>query len=131
MSSSAADFNRDGKTDIVVIDVISNTIRLFLGNGDGTFQPPLKYITLTYPTQLAAADFDGDGNPDLVVVDRYSNGISVLHGQGNGKFGAASRYAANLNVSELATADVNRDGLPDLVLVTFGQVVVFDNTGMP
>lgn len=127
----AADFNRDGKTDIVVIDVISNTIRLFPGNGDGTFQPPLKYVTLIYPTQVATADFDDDGNPDLAVVDRYSNGISVLHGQGNGKFGAPSRFADSVNVSELAIADVNRDGLPDLVMVTFGQVVIFDNTGMP
>jgi hypothetical protein len=127
----AADFNRDGKTDIAVIDSVSNTIRVFLGNGDGTFLPPLKYTTLIYPIQLVTADFDGDGNPDLAVVDRYSNGFTVLHGQGDGKFGTARRYADSLNISELATADVNRDGLPDLVMVTFGQVVIFENTGTP
>ena len=34
------DLNRDGKPDLVVSNTLSNTISVFLGNGDGTFQAP-------------------------------------------------------------------------------------------
>ena len=34
------DLNGDGKPDLVVSNTLSNTISVFLGNGDGTFQAP-------------------------------------------------------------------------------------------
>jgi hypothetical protein len=52
-----ADFNRDGKPDILASDGTLN-----LGNGDGTFTTG----TSVTGTPLAVADFNGDGKPDVL-----------------------------------------------------------------
>ncbi len=38
---TAADFNGDGKLDLAATDAGSNDVLVLLGNGDGTFQPPI------------------------------------------------------------------------------------------
>jgi hypothetical protein len=43
-------------------------VSILLGNGDGTFQPPLDYATGKEPSALAAADFNADGKLDLAIV---------------------------------------------------------------
>jgi len=48
-----------------------------LGNGDGTFEPPITYNfgSLSYAS-TALADFDGDGRADLAAVD-WNAGVVV------------------------------------------------------
>ena len=59
-----ADFNLDGKTDLLAQDV-SGLLSLILGNGDGTFGNPILLIApLTTPL---VADFNGDNHPDIAV----------------------------------------------------------------
>ena len=41
---------------------------MLLGNGDGTFQAPVRYAAGTDLTALVAGDFNGDGRPDLAAV---------------------------------------------------------------
>ena len=36
-SVASGDFNGDGKLDLAVANFVSNTVSIFLGNGDGTF----------------------------------------------------------------------------------------------
>jgi hypothetical protein len=88
----AADFNGDGKLDLVTANY-GNTVSVLLGNGNGTFQAPANYPAGTNPFRLAVADFNGDGKLDLVVDDRGPIGgngaISILLGNGNGTFGVA------------------------------------------
>jgi hypothetical protein len=40
---TAGDFNGDGKLDLAVANFANNTVSVFLGNGDGTFQAPVTY----------------------------------------------------------------------------------------
>ena len=40
---AAGDLNGDGIPDIVVANRIDDTVSVFLGNGDGTFLPPVNY----------------------------------------------------------------------------------------
>jgi len=73
-----ADFNGDGKRDLAVANLNSNTVTVLLGKGNGTFQAPLTIAAGNGPAALAVADFNKDGQPDLAVADFNSNGITVL-----------------------------------------------------
>ncbi|HEX4750130.1 MAG TPA: FG-GAP-like repeat-containing protein [Bryobacteraceae bacterium] len=114
-SIAAADFNGDGLADLAVANANDNTLSIFLGNGDGTFQPAVSYPVSASgsSTQVVAADVNGDGKPDLIVV----NGIlSIYLGNGDGTFqNPAERQDLNGPVV-VAVGDVNGDGIPDLVL---------------
>ena len=62
MAVVAADFNGDMHLDLAVANYGTNTVGVFLGNGDGTFAAPANLGTGGYwPDALAVADFNGDG----------------------------------------------------------------------
>ena len=66
-SVAVADFNGDGKLDLVVGGANSdnvNVVSVLLGNGDGTFQAAVNYGAGT-GGPVAVGDFNGDGRLDL------------------------------------------------------------------
>jgi hypothetical protein len=86
-SIAIADFNLDGKADVIISNTGWNDVSLLLGNGDGTFQAPMQFYLGTgsppsLSTSLAVADFDGNGSPDVAVANGPS--ISILLNQGGG-----------------------------------------------
>ena len=80
------------------------SVGVLLGNGDGTFQPAVTYLSGGYYTQtVAVADVNGDGKADILVVNDctsptncfYTVGdgsVSVLLGNGDGTFQPAVAY---------------------------------------
>jgi hypothetical protein len=124
-----ADFNRDGKLDLAV------TGSILLGNGDGTFQGPVSYVTGgDNPQSLAVGDFNGDGVPDLAVAN-FGNifagrgaSVSILLGNSEGSFQPAVNYPFVRTGSpdlghlpgsiSVVGADFNGDGVPDLAVAT-------------
>ncbi len=66
----AADFNGDGKLDIVAPDPNLHVVHALAGNGDGTFQSPTSAGgTSQFALFGATGDFDGNGSPDLVIAN--------------------------------------------------------------
>ena len=63
-----------------------DTVTVLLGNGDGTFQPPVAYATDEDPHSVAVADLDLDGVADVVTANRFGDNVSVLLGIGDGTF---------------------------------------------
>lgn len=64
-----ADFDGDGHLDIVVANVIDQSVGVLLGVGDGSFGPATTFLSggnFTY--SVAAEDVNGDGKPDIVVT---------------------------------------------------------------
>ena len=63
---ATADFNGDGKPDLLTLEAFGDGYEVLLGNGDGTFQPPVVTV-LPSGFSLAVGDFNGDGKADLVT----------------------------------------------------------------
>src|SRR6266700_577854 len=131
-SIAAGDFNGDGKLDLAVSNYGSNSVSVLLGNGDGTFLPPLITPVGANPWYFAVGDFNGDGKLDLAVADygcpldcnsSPSNTVTVLLGLGNGTFQPAPSLTVGNGPAGVAVGDFNGDGRQDLAVAN-----VNDNT---
>lgn len=121
----AADFNNNGKIDVAVANASGNSVSVYLGNGNGTFQPPVNYPTAVgYPDALVIGDFNGDGKLDLAVALERSNQVSILLGNGDGTFGAHQEFSTGQNPVGLAIGDVNNDGKLDLLVANLTDSTV-------
>ncbi|MET0754119.1 MAG: VCBS repeat-containing protein [Pyrinomonadaceae bacterium] len=64
----AADFNGDGKKDLLTYNYASNDVSLFLNAGDGSLLPHRRYGIGSTPILGTAADFNGDGKIDIAAT---------------------------------------------------------------
>ncbi|HEX8204168.1 MAG TPA: VCBS repeat-containing protein, partial [Isosphaeraceae bacterium] len=85
----------DAINGVVVSDSAANTVRVFLSNNDGTFQPALPLAVGTSPAGVAVDDLTNDGRGDIVVANAGSNTISLLiQNAAGGTFQPARNLAA-------------------------------------
>jgi hypothetical protein len=130
LSLAVGDFNRDGKTDVVVTTNGNGqnvSMDIYLSNGNGTFRPGEKYAIPLY-SNVAAADVNHDGHVDL-VISGFASAIEVYLGNGDGTFqspipGPSSTYTGALNFG-----DFNRDGKLDIAAGTYSGIAFLAGNG--
>jgi len=117
-----ADFNRDGKMDVVVTNYEGASISVLLGKGDGTLKSHVDYATTPFPNGLTVGDFNSDGNPDLAVSvfgpiepTCVAPVLAVFLGKGDGTFRPRVDYPTGCGPDGVAVGDFNDDRKQDLV----------------
>ena len=141
---ATGDLNHDNNIDLVVAGSFlgqqpsDGMFYVLLGNGNGTFQPPVARPTgVGGAMTVAVADFNHDGSLDVATGNRswreadtscsgfaYWDSVTIVSGLGNGDFAAPSSFRLGTSNDDeeyrtthnaLVTADLNGDGWPDLV----------------
>ena len=123
---TVADFNRDGKPDIVATHDDDPLMAVLLGDGKGGFAPaPASPLKTAHPVWgTAAGDLNGDGHPDLALGTSNGNfGILIMLGDGKGGFAPAAGgpLPAGGQPGYVAMADLNKDGKLDVVSGNYGS----------
>jgi hypothetical protein len=154
LSAAVADINGDGKLDLMLgvsgfdsYGIYTNTIEVFLGNGDGTLT---RVATIPLPlgvTSIVVADMNGDGKPDLLAFETlaaygYSgppppdnanqhplNTVQVLLGKGDGTF-SLGQIIENPNSLQSYPVLPTKDGNMPFAASTLG-VGDFNGDGIP
>jgi hypothetical protein len=126
---AVADLNRDGKPDLVIINVVYSaggdpvySLLIYAGSGNGTFAqtgPTYPLNTGQYAGRAAAVDdFNGDGNPDIALSIGNPQ-LTIMLGNGAGGFTPAPAMpGVDDRPSSIVTGDFNHDGHADLAVVS-------------
>jgi hypothetical protein len=129
-SLTAGDFNADGNIDLATAnqdlftDTGDNDVSILLGNGDGTFAPPVAMnVSNAYSWSIASGDLNADGKLDLVVTSDDGWGteyVSVLLGHGDGSFATPITYETYYGpFYSPMLADFNGDGKVDVIVAAW------------
>jgi type II secretory pathway component GspD/PulD (secretin) len=119
---TTADVNADGFQDLIVANFTDNTLSIYLGNGDGTFQNPVTPAPTTGagPISIATGTFNSKNNTNvgLAVANQTDNTLSILLGNGDGTFTAAtgSPIKTGNHPVSVVTATLVTGGLLDLIV---------------
>jgi hypothetical protein len=113
---ATGDFNGDGKLDLAIGNLTSNTVSILLGNGDGTFGLKQDFVTGTNPRSIAVGDFNDDGILDLAIVNNVSGTVSILLGNGDGTFAPKMDFPVGVRPRSVVAGDFNGDGILDLAV---------------
>jgi hypothetical protein len=134
---SAADFNLDGNTDLIMTNNLgyaaqpTNAARLILGNGNGGFGSPVNFGVGASPVDLEVKDFNNDGRADVAVVSfAATDNLVALINNGAGGFVPTTPISLTSPSSsaKLVALDFNRDCATDLAVSTGDAVFVLFNT---
>jgi uncharacterized repeat protein (TIGR01451 family) len=119
-SIAVGDFNGDGRADLVAANFSSNQglVSVFLGNGDGTFQPAVSLAAGLGFSVVVLGDFNGDGKPDLAASNFAGGSVSVFLGNGDGTFQPQAVYQVGAYPTSIVVADFNGDSNTDLAVVS-------------
>ena len=114
-SAVIADLDGDSIPDLAVANMWSQSIGIWVGNGDGTFKAEVTYAAGYSIQGMASGDFNGDSKLDLAVANSQDNTIGVYLGNGDATFQAQMLYSLPGNPAFVTIGDVDGDGLADMI----------------
>ncbi len=137
---SIADFDGDGRPDIVATNEGANTISIFKNNsspGSFSFSPKTDYIIGPDHTWgVCTGDIDGDGKPDIAVTNYTNSFVSVFRNTsilGTISFAPKIDFAPGTNPTGISMGDLDGDGKADLAVAnqTSNNISVLLNNSTP
>ncbi|WP_439507045.1 beta strand repeat-containing protein, partial [Sediminibacterium sp.] len=141
-SVAIGDLDGDGKPDLAVANVSSNTVSVFRNTATSgsintnSFAAKVDFITGSSPQSVAIGDLDGDGKHDLAVINSSSNTVSIFRNTATsgsieaGSFTAKVDFTTGSAPHSVTLGDINGDSKLDLTVTNFGSntISVFRNT---
>lgn len=120
---NSADFNRDGKLDIVVTSVFNTRAIVMLNQSTSTtflFSTVATLTTDTGPFGVDVNDINGDQRPDIIVPARGTSAINVFLHDGNVTPGFTRvNIPTTKNNWFTRVGDLDGDAKPDIAFTTF------------
>ncbi len=140
-SVAVADFNRDGRIDVVSTAIAADTVRISYQEGSLTpsWSNTDLVTTMDQVLSVAAGDVNGDGWPDVVAVQRGSSGAEVrgwLNPNGTGgEMWSVIPVDPDFRMARwVHIADLDGDGDEDILATRFtsgvntdGEIVWYEN----
>jgi len=112
-TTESADFNGDGKLDLLTGSLSGAGYNVFLGNGNGTFQNVLTIASVGNVSSATSGDVDGNGTIDIIGFNFFPGFVEVFKGNGNGTFQASQTIGGGTAApfaTGIAAGDVDGDG---------------------
>ncbi|CAF3425712.1 unnamed protein product [Rotaria socialis] len=119
-SIAIADFDNDGRNDVVATNANKNTICILLRDKTEPFGEQVTFSSgnNSNPYAVVVSDFNNDNKLDIAVANSQANNIGIFLGYGNGSFANQYKYdtgASSIPIA-IATGDFNNDKQVDIVV---------------
>ncbi len=134
-SIAVGDFNNDSRLDVVVANLATDNVGVFLGYASESFLSAPAHSTgySSQPTSIAVGDFNNDTRLDIVVANNGTDNVMVLFGSDYGTFVSQTTYSTGYSSYPcwVAVGDFNNDSRLDIAVANSGtnNVGVFLSNG--
>ncbi|CAF5185093.1 unnamed protein product, partial [Rotaria magnacalcarata] len=123
-SIAIADFDNDGRNDVVASNANKNRICILLRDKTEPFGEQVTFSTgnNSNPYAVVVSDFNNDNKLDIAVANSQANNIGIFLGYGNGSFTLLKCYSTGLGSepSFIVVGDLNKNNQTDLVVTNKG-----------
>lgn len=117
--AAIADLNADGRDDLVVTNLGTYFVLVYLQDANGTLASPQTVPALGATNKVAIHDLDGNGRRDL-VVSRGAEIAVLLQSDAPagelGSFAVSGSYGTGASAETIAVGDLDGDSWPDLAV---------------
>jgi len=119
---SLGEVNGDGHLDVLV-GTYRNGIRIFNGNGAGSFLKSFKPVDEGSFWQTLPVDLNNDDRLDIIAGSMDENGLLYFKNKGAGGWGRIKKPTIPNTGSyyDMVAVDLNRDGVVDVCTAGFGD----------
>jgi len=133
VTNHGSDFNGDGLFDLCLatpsVGGVQSELMVYLGNGDGTFEPKLVRRVRGQVFANRPGDFNGDSYLDIAYINGAEGYLAIIFGDGHGEFPNERRYRVpDISPRQLDAVDFDLDGDLDLIVAAYHMSTVI-NTG--
>ena len=134
---NSADFNNDGKLDLVITTTLNNQVDVLLNQtaanaSSFSFAPPISMSTAVGPWGVDVSDIDGDSDPDIIIANRNQTAMNVFLHNGNFTTPAFAKFdiATTLPTRNLKVGDLDGDGKADIAYTAFNNATNTTQVGI-
>ncbi len=127
---ATADFNRDGKLDIVATSLFSAQVHVLLNKSSTTsfvFDSPITLSTDAQPFGIDVSDLNGDRFPDFIIPNRGTNTLNAYLHNGNISAVGFTKVSIPTNKTNwfVRAGDLDGDAKPDIAFTSFTNPSTF------